>query len=141
MPRRVTSCSWEDGASVPVKEALPGPLHEAVRKAGLGLCIVAALPVFIALIVLKEGTTSKEPYLGFVAGAVLAGLGGLVLARKWPALYIAGLLCALGALGMAVGAIKDGKYQGLILAVALGSAASWLFKVGSDLRKHLASSA
>lgn len=121
-----------------MKGALPGPLAADVRKAGLGLCIVAALPIFIALIVLREGTTSKEPYIGFVASAVLAGLGALILARKWPALYVAGLLCAAGSLGMAVAALKDGKYQGLILTVGLGSAAAWLFRVGSDLRKHLA---
>ena len=121
-----------------MKEALPGPLHEAVRKAGLGLCIVAALPVFIAVIVLRQGTTSKEPYIGFVVGAVLAGLGGLVLARKWPALYLAALLCALGSIGMAAAAIKEGKLQGLLLTVALGSAAAWLFRVGNDLRKHVA---
>ena len=120
------------------KRELPGPLAEAVRKAGLGLCIVAALPAFIALIVLRQGTTSKEPYLGFVVAAVLAGLGGLVLARKWPALYVAALLCALGSIGMAVGALKEGKPQGLILTVGLGSAAAWLFKVGGDLRKHVA---
>lgn len=124
-----------------MKTPLPGPLAEDVRKAGLGLCIVAALPVFIALIVLKQGTTSKEPYVGFVVAAVLAGLGGLVLARKWPALYVAALLCAVGSLGTAVGALKEGKYQALILTVGLGSAATWLFKVGTDLRKHLASSA
>lgn len=114
-------------------------LDEDVRKAGLGLCIVAVLPCVIALIVINQGTASKEPYVGFVAGAVLAGLGGLVLARKWPALYLAALLCAVGSLGLAVAALKEGKLQGLILTVGLGSAAAWLFRVGRELRKHLAS--
>lgn len=118
--------------------ALPPQLHDNVRKAGLGLCIVSALPAFIALIVIRQGTPSKEPYIGFVVGAVLAGLGGLVLARKWPALYFAALLCALGALGMAVAALKEQKYQGLLLSIALGSAAAWLFRVGRDLRAHVA---
>jgi len=122
-----------------MKQSLPGPLAENVRKAGLGMCIVAALPAFIAVIVLKQGGTSKEPYLGFVVAAVLAGLGALVLARKWSALYLAGLLCTLGSIGMAAAAVKEAKFQGLLLTVALGSAAVWLFRVGNDLRKHVAS--
>lgn len=121
-----------------MKSPLPGPLHEAVRKAGYGLVIVSALPVFITLIILRQGTSSKEPYLGLVAGAALAGLGALVLARKWPALYLAGLLCAVGSVGLAIAAFKEQKYAGLILTVGLGSAAAFLFKVGADLRAHLA---
>jgi hypothetical protein len=118
--------------------ALPSQLDQDVRKAGLGLCIVAALPVFIALIVIRQGTPSKEPYIGFVVGVVLAGLGGLVLARKWPALYFAALLCALGSIGLAVAALKEQKPQGLLLTVGLASAAAYLFKVGNALRAHLA---
>ena len=125
------------GVHVSLKGPLPGPLEQDVRKAGLGLCIVAMLPCFIALIVIKQGTPSKEPYIGFVVGAALAGLGGLVLARKWPAPYLAALLCGLGGLAFAIGAIKEGKYQGLLLAGGLFSAAAWLFKVGGDRRAHL----
>lgn len=121
------------------KPAPPSQLHENVRKAGLGLCIVSALPVFIAVIVLRQGTASKEPYVGFVVGAAFAGLGGLILARKWPALYFAALLCAAGALGMGAAALEEQKYQGLLLSIGLGSAAVWLWKVGGQLRSHLAS--
>lgn len=126
--------------TVSMKGPLPAPLAETVRKAGLGLIIVSVLPIMIALIVLRQGTSSKEPYIGFVFGAAFAGLGGLVLARKWPALYVAAVLCAAGALGMGTASLREGTPAGLLLAVGLASAAAFMFKVGTDLRKHVAGS-
>lgn len=128
---------------VPSKEELDAAsarcaaLDADVRKAGLALLIVAALPAFLAVLAFSlDDTDLLRPMKinGLLGAVVIAGLGGLILARQWYALYLCALVTVLLAGALAYFAISEEKWQGLLVAGGILTALPFFLRVGSQLR-------
>lgn len=128
---------------VPSKEELDAAsarsaaLDADVRKAGLALLIVAALPAFLAVLAFSlDDTDLLRPMKvnGLIGAVVIAGLGGLILARQWYALYLCALVTVVLAGAFTYFAISERKWQGLLVAGGILTAVPFFLRVGSQLR-------
>jgi hypothetical protein len=117
--------------------AASAQLDADVRKAGLGLLIVAALPAFLAVMAFflddSESLWRMKLY-GAIGAVVIAGMGGLILARQWWALHVCAAVTVALAGALAYVAISDEKWQGLLLAGGIATALPFFLRVGEGLR-------